>query len=188
MKLDLHFPHERLRVGLARPGPPLRVREDVRRDVPQQPRRQHVPDEARDARRRAERLALGRLHGHAGHEQVERREDDDEGQREDDRAEVEHEEAVHVVEAVEEHLVRGRQLQVAEGVEHQQHGNDVSVDVTLLKASKSKTSKSSKILFEISGGINYQNINLYSNLGSDFISSSKITNSAKSVDIGLDII
>ena len=45
-----------------------------------------------------------------------------------------------------------------------------------------------KILFEISGGVNYQNINLYSNLGSDFISSSKITNSAKSVDIGLDII
>ena len=45
-----------------------------------------------------------------------------------------------------------------------------------------------KILFEISGGINHDNINLYSNLGSDFISSSKITNSAKSVDIGLDII
>ncbi len=45
-----------------------------------------------------------------------------------------------------------------------------------------------KIIFEISGGINHDNINLYSNLGSDFISSSKITNSAKSVDIGLDII
>ncbi len=45
-----------------------------------------------------------------------------------------------------------------------------------------------KILFEISGGINSSNISLYSNLGSDFISSSKITNSAKSVDIGLDII
>ena len=45
-----------------------------------------------------------------------------------------------------------------------------------------------KILFEISGGINHDNINLYSNLGSDYISSSKITNSAKSVDIGLDII
>ncbi len=45
-----------------------------------------------------------------------------------------------------------------------------------------------KILFEISGGINHDNISLYSNLGSDFISSSKITNSAKSVDIGLDII
>ena len=45
-----------------------------------------------------------------------------------------------------------------------------------------------KILFEISGGINYENISLYSNLGSDFISSSEITNSAKSVDIGLDII
>ena len=45
-----------------------------------------------------------------------------------------------------------------------------------------------KILFEISGGINLDNISLYSDLGSDFISSSKITNSAKSVDIGLDII
>ena len=45
-----------------------------------------------------------------------------------------------------------------------------------------------KVLFEISGGINHDNISLYSNLGSDFISSSKITNSAKSVDIGLDII
>ncbi|MAI29970.1 MAG: nicotinate-nucleotide diphosphorylase (carboxylating) [Rickettsiales bacterium] len=45
-----------------------------------------------------------------------------------------------------------------------------------------------KVLFEISGGINFENISLYSNLGSDFISSSKITNSAKSVDIGLDII
>ena len=45
-----------------------------------------------------------------------------------------------------------------------------------------------KIFFEISGGINHNNISLYSKLGSDFISSSKITNSAKSVDIGLDII
>ena len=45
-----------------------------------------------------------------------------------------------------------------------------------------------KIIFEISGGINLDNLSLYSNLGSDFISSSKITNSAKSVDIGLDII
>ena len=45
-----------------------------------------------------------------------------------------------------------------------------------------------KTLFEITGGINIDNIRLYSSLGSDFISSSKITNSAKSVDIGLDII
>ncbi len=45
-----------------------------------------------------------------------------------------------------------------------------------------------KILFEISGGINHDNICFYSNLGSDYISTSKITNSAKSVDIGLDII
>jgi len=45
-----------------------------------------------------------------------------------------------------------------------------------------------KVFFEISGGINHDNIGLFSNLGGDFISSSKITNSAKSVDIGLDII
>ena len=45
-----------------------------------------------------------------------------------------------------------------------------------------------KVLFEISGGIDHDNISLYSKLGGDFISSSKITNSAKSVDIGLDII
>ena len=45
-----------------------------------------------------------------------------------------------------------------------------------------------KILFEISGGINNDNINLYSNIGSEFISSIKITNYSKSVDIGLEII
>ena len=44
------------------------------------------------------------------------------------------------------------------------------------------------VTFEISGGINLKNLNLYSKLDCDFISSSKITNSPKSVDIGLDII
>ena len=47
---------------------------------------------------------------------------------------------------------------------------------------------SHKIQFEVSGGVNIDNVKIYSNLGVDFISTSKITNSAKSVDIGLDII
>ena len=45
-----------------------------------------------------------------------------------------------------------------------------------------------KIIFEISGGINLKNIEKYSHLGADYISTSKITNYAKSLDIGLDII
>ena len=60
--------------------------------------------------------------------------------------------------------------------------NEVKNCINLKKKFKKKA------LFEISGGINHNNISLYSDLGSDFISSSKITNSAKSVDIGLDII
>ena len=47
---------------------------------------------------------------------------------------------------------------------------------------------SHKIQYEVSGCVNIDNVKLYSNLGVDFISTSKITNSAKSVDIGLDII
>ncbi len=42
--------------------------------------------------------------------------------------------------------------------------------------------------FEITGGITIKNIHKYSNLGADYISTGKITNSANSVDIGLDII
>ena len=45
-----------------------------------------------------------------------------------------------------------------------------------------------KIIFEVSGGVNLDNIKEYSKLGIDYISTSKITNSVKSVDIGLDII
>ena len=45
-----------------------------------------------------------------------------------------------------------------------------------------------KIIFEVSGGINLENIIHYSKLDIDYISTSKITNSVKSVDIGLDII
>ena len=48
--------------------------------------------------------------------------------------------------------------------------------------------KSRKIIFEVSGGINLENISKYSKLGVDYISTSKITNSVNSVDIGLDII
>ena len=45
-----------------------------------------------------------------------------------------------------------------------------------------------KIIFEISGGINFKNIKEYANLGADYISAGFITNSRRSVDIGLDII
>ncbi len=45
-----------------------------------------------------------------------------------------------------------------------------------------------KTEFEITGGISIKNIHKYSNLGADYISTGKITNSANSVDIGLDII
>ncbi len=42
--------------------------------------------------------------------------------------------------------------------------------------------------FEISGGINLKNFKKFIFLGADYISTGKITNSANSVDIGLDII
>ena len=45
-----------------------------------------------------------------------------------------------------------------------------------------------KARFEVSGGINFQNINKYSKLGVDFISTSRITLCSKSVDISLDLI
>ena len=45
-----------------------------------------------------------------------------------------------------------------------------------------------KIKFEITGGITIKNVSKYSNLGADYISTGKITNSSSSVDIGLDII
>lgn len=48
--------------------------------------------------------------------------------------------------------------------------------------------KKKGIKFEITGGITLENIPIYSKLGADYISTSKITNSANSVDIGLDII
>ncbi|MEE2695356.1 MAG: carboxylating nicotinate-nucleotide diphosphorylase [Pseudomonadota bacterium] len=48
--------------------------------------------------------------------------------------------------------------------------------------------KTKKIKFEISGNITVKNINKYSQLGVDYISTSQITNCPNSVDIGLDII
>ena len=45
-----------------------------------------------------------------------------------------------------------------------------------------------KARFEVSGGINFKNIAKYSNLGVDFISTSRITLCSKSVDISLDLI
>jgi len=48
--------------------------------------------------------------------------------------------------------------------------------------------KSKKILIEISGGINLENIKNFRNLDIDFISIGALTHSAKAVDIGLDIV
>ena len=48
--------------------------------------------------------------------------------------------------------------------------------------------KNKKTIFEITGGITIDNIAKYSKLNVEFISTSKITNSSYSVDIGLDII
>ena len=42
--------------------------------------------------------------------------------------------------------------------------------------------------FEISGGVNFENIEKYSEVGADYISTSKITLCSKSVDISLDLI
>ena len=51
-----------------------------------------------------------------------------------------------------------------------------------------KLRNNKNIKFEITGGISINNISKFSNLGADYISTGKITNSANSVDIGLDII
>lgn len=51
-----------------------------------------------------------------------------------------------------------------------------------------KLRKNRHIKFEITGGISIKNISIFSNLGADYISTGKITNSSNSVDIGLDII
>ncbi|MAZ07409.1 MAG: nicotinate-nucleotide diphosphorylase (carboxylating) [Rickettsiales bacterium] len=56
------------------------------------------------------------------------------------------------------------------------------------KCIKLKQKSNSYTKFEITGGINLNNIKKYYLLGADYISIGKITNSAKSVDIGLDII
>tara|TARA_Y100001968_G_scaffold333168_1_gene394509 strand:- start:1428 stop:2285 length:858 start_codon:yes stop_codon:yes gene_type:complete len=56
------------------------------------------------------------------------------------------------------------------------------------KCIKLKQKLNSCIKFEITGGVSLDNIKNYCLLGADYISVGKITNSAKSVDIGLDII
>ena len=58
----------------------------------------------------------------------------------------------------------------------------------IVKCIKLKNEFKNKVLFEITGGINLKNFKKYCNLGADYISSGKITNCPKSVDIGLDII
>jgi nicotinate-nucleotide pyrophosphorylase len=60
--------------------------------------------------------------------------------------------------------------------------------IVIKKCLNLRESFKKKILFEITGGISLENVSLFSKLGSDFISSSKITNSPKSVDIGLDML
>lgn len=45
-----------------------------------------------------------------------------------------------------------------------------------------------KAKFEISGGVNFENIGKYSKVGADYISTSKITLCSKSVDISLNLI
>lgn len=59
---------------------------------------------------------------------------------------------------------------------------ELKKSISLIKKSKKK------IHIEISGGINLSNIKNYSKLEIDFISIGSLTHSARSVDIGLDII
>ena len=58
----------------------------------------------------------------------------------------------------------------------------------ILRCIKLKEKLKLKTKFEITGGIDFSNLKKFSSLGADFISIGKITNSAKSVDIGLDIL
>ncbi len=58
----------------------------------------------------------------------------------------------------------------------------------ILRCIKLKEKLKLKTKFEITGGIDFSNIKKFSSLGADFISIGKITNSTKSVDIGLDIL
>lgn len=62
-----------------------------------------------------------------------------------------------------------------------------NMKVSDIKKSVSLKSKKKKLIFEISGGINLQNIKKYKDLGADFISSGFITQNPNNVDIGLDI-
>ncbi len=61
-------------------------------------------------------------------------------------------------------------------------------NMSVSEVKKCVSIKNKKTIFEITGGITINNINEYSKLNVDFISTGKITNSSYSVDIGLDII
>ena len=56
------------------------------------------------------------------------------------------------------------------------------------KCSKIIREKSKNTKIEISGGINLENIQNFSNLDIDFISIGALTHSVKAVDIGLDVL
>lgn len=62
-----------------------------------------------------------------------------------------------------------------------------NMKVSEIKKSVSLKSKKENLIFEVSGGINLQNIKKYKDLGADFISSGFITQNPENVDIGLDI-
>lgn len=64
-----------------------------------------------------------------------------------------------------------------------------NMNLTEIKKSAELIRKNSKkILIEISGGVNLENIKNFSGLDIDFISIGSLTHSAKAVDIGLDIL
>ncbi len=56
-----------------------------------------------------------------------------------------------------------------------------------IKKCSAEIRKNKKIKIEISGGINAQNIDQFSNLDIDFISMGALTHSVRAIDIGLDI-
>lgn len=65
---------------------------------------------------------------------------------------------------------------------------DNMTQIEIKKSSALIRSKSPTTKIEVSGGVNLKNISRFGNLDIDFISVGSITNSARAVDIGLDIV
>jgi nicotinate-nucleotide pyrophosphorylase (carboxylating) len=63
-----------------------------------------------------------------------------------------------------------------------------NMSIAEIKKCTREIRKNSKILIEVSGGINLENIANYRDLDIDFISIGSLTHSVKAVDIGLDIV